>query len=145
MVARYNFYKDEISNGEYVLYEDYKMLEKEARQAYGEKGILELKNKKEIDRLNKLCEEVEDRLLLGAMEEKRLYRENKKLKEEMQYLKDLDCDDKTAITLRAYKIALAKCLNDIHSRYQNKKDFFERWGNEYELAEGYTNILGKEK
>jgi hypothetical protein len=36
---------------------------------------------KENERLTKLCEEAEDRLLLGVYEERRLERENKRLRE----------------------------------------------------------------
>jgi len=38
------------------------------------------KLEKENERLNKLCEEVGDRLLLGVFEEKRLEKENRELK-----------------------------------------------------------------
>jgi len=66
----------------------------------------------------------------------KLAKENKKLKDDIQYLKTLSCDDKTEIIIRGYRIALTKVINHIYSSYENKKDFFEQWGNELELTNG---------
>jgi len=82
MIKRYevceqNGNEYEIENGRFILYENYKQLQKENE-----------KLKKEIDRLNKLGDEIADRFLLNEMEEKRLYKEIEQLKKEIQRLND---------------------------------------------------------
>jgi len=73
MIDRYAYMNnkiDEHPDGYFVLYPEYEKLEKEN------------------ERLNKLCEETEDRLLLGVFLEKRLEKENEDLKKEITELKD---------------------------------------------------------
>jgi len=72
-----------------------------------------------------------------------LIEENKKLKDDIQFLKTLSGDEKTRVVIRGYRlankdleIALTKVIKHIYSSYENKKDFFEQWGNEYELTNG---------
>jgi hypothetical protein len=71
----------------------------------------------------------------------KLEKENQELKEEMQYLKELSCDDKTEIVIRAYKMALKKTLHYLYLKCKNEKEFIVMWGNEFGLLGELDTLL----